>query len=125
MLRDPKLRAKQAAKDHGVSVRDFWKFIPKAFKRDSTGRVRAIPDRYVRRFEIPGLDGPILIKIKGSKARSDAARFRNDFFAYLGGDVHALDKWKNVKIQGHELPTDPKIVRNLGEQRNVPEHFGK
>ena len=124
MLRDRTLTASQAAKDHGVSVRDFWKYVPKAFKKDSRGRILAVPDRYVRRLEIPGPDGPIVIKIRGSKARSDAARFRNDFFAFLGGDAGALDKWKGVKIQGHELLTDPRVIRLLGEQGNLPEHFG-
>ena len=124
MLRDPDLRATQAARDHGVSIRDLRKYIPKAFKTDSRGRLRAVPDRYVRRLEIPGPDGTIVIKIRGSKARSDAARFRNDVFAFLRGDVGALEKWKGVKIQGHELLTDPKIIRLLGEQEKLPEHFG-
>src|SRR5690242_4357217 len=73
MLRDRKLTASQAAKEHGVSLRDFWRFIPKAFKKDSRGRILPIPDRYVRRLYIPGPDGPILIKIRGSKARSDVS----------------------------------------------------
>src|SRR5437867_320139 len=76
MFRNPKLSASQAAKEHGVSVRDFWRFIPKAFKKDSRGRILAIPDRYVRRLYIPGPDGPVLITIRGSKARSDVSRFR-------------------------------------------------
>jgi len=124
MLRDRNLTASQVARDHGVSVRNFWKYIPKAFKTDSRGRIRAVPDRYVRRMEIPGADGPIVVKIRGSKARSDMARFRNDVFAFLGGDAGVLAKWKGVKIQGHELLTDPGIIRLLGEQENLPEHFG-
>jgi hypothetical protein len=124
MLRDRKLTASQTAKKHGVSVRDFWKYVPKAFKKDSSGRILAIPDRYVRRLEIPGPDGPVLIKIRGSKARSDVSRFRNDVFEFLRGDASALDKWKGVKIQGHELLTDPRIIQLLGEQDNLPEHFG-
>jgi hypothetical protein len=124
MLRDRNRTASQAASDHGLRVRDFWKFIPKAFKKDSKGRIRAVPDRYVRRMEIPGPDGPIVIKIKGSKARGDVARFRNDVFGFLRGDASALDKWKGVKIQGHELLTDPNIIKLLGAQDNLPEHFG-
>jgi hypothetical protein len=124
MLRDPKLTASKAAKDNGVSVRDLWRYIPKAFKRDSRGRIRTIADRYVRRMEVPGPDGPVVIKIRGSKARNEIARFRNDVFAFLGGDVTALNKWKGVKVQGHELLTDPRILRLLGEQENLPEHFG-
>jgi hypothetical protein len=75
-------------------------------------------------MEIPGRDGPIVIKIRGSKARGDVARFGNDVFEFLRGDARALDKWKGVKIQGHELLADPKIIRLLGEQDNLPEHFG-
>src|SRR5207237_130761 len=124
ILRDPTLTAAQAARENGVSVRDFWKYIPKAFKKDSSGRIRAIADRYVRRMEVPGPDEPILITIRGSKARNDVARFRNDVFQFLSGDVSAIEKWKGVKIQGYELLADAEILRRLGEQENLPEHFG-
>ena len=124
MLRDRNLTASRAARDNGVSVRDFWKYIPKAFKKDSRGRIRAIPDRYVRRMEIPGRDGPILITVRGSKAKGEFARFRNDVFSFLAGNRSALDKWDGVTIQGHKLLTDPRIIRMLGEQGNLPEHFG-
>src|SRR5215469_49986 len=123
MLRDPSLTAEKAADNRGVKVSDFWRFIPKSFRK-SRGRIRAVADRYVRRLEIRGPDGPIIIKIRGSKARSEAARFRNDVFRFLGGDLTAIDEWKGVSIQGHELLTDPHILRLLGKQGNLPEHFG-
>ena len=75
-------------------------------------------------MEIPGPDGPVVIKIRGSKARGDVARFRNDVFEFLRGEASALDKWKGVKIQGHALLTEPRIIQLLGEQDNLPEHFG-
>ncbi len=124
MLLDRNLTASQAARDNGVTVRDFWKYIPKAFKKDSRGRIRAVADRYVRRMEIPGPDGPILITVTGSKAKGEFARFRNDVFSFLAGNRSALDKWEGVTIQGHKLLTDPGIIRMLGEQGNLPEHFG-
>ena len=124
MLRNPTLTASQAAKDRGVATRDLWKYIPKAFKKDAGGKIRAVADRYIRRMEIPGPDGPIVVKVRGSKARSEWARFRNDVFRFLGGERSALDRWKGVRIQGHELLTDPRIIRLLGEQGNLPEHFG-
>jgi len=71
MLRDRNLTASQAARDNGVSVRDFWKYIPKAFKKDSKGRILAVADRYLRRMEIPGPNKPVVVKVRGSKARSD------------------------------------------------------
>ena len=124
MMRDPSLTASKAARNNGVAVSDFWKYIPKAFKKDSGGRIRAVADRYLRRMEIPGPDGPIVIKIRGYKAKTEVARFRNDVFRFLGGDQFALDKWRGVSIQGHELLTDTDIIRLLGEQENLPEHFG-
>jgi hypothetical protein len=125
MMRDHNLSASRAARDNGVTIRDFWKYIPKAFKKDSGGRIRAVADHYVRRMENFGLDGTVVVvKVKGYKAKTEIARFRNDVFAFLGGDKSALDKWKGVKIQGHELPTDPRIIRLIGEQGNLPEHFG-
>lgn len=124
MLRDRNLTASQAARNRDVTVRDLWTYIPKAFKKDSSGRIRAIADRYLRRMEIPGSNGPIIITIRGSKAKSEVAQFRNDVFSFLGGNRFALDKWKGIRIQGHELLTDPRIIRVLGEQNNLPEHFG-
>jgi len=124
MMLDHNLSASRAARDNGFTIRDLWKYIPKAFKKDSSGRIRAVADRYLRRLEIPGPDRPIVVKIRGYKAKSEMARFRNDFFSFLGGDRSALDKWKDVKIQGHELLTDPRIISVLGEQNNLPEHFG-
>lgn len=124
MMRAPNLSASRAALDNSVTVRDFWTYIPKAFKKDSSGRIRAVADRYLRRLEIPGPDGPIVVKIRGYKAKSEIARFRNDVFDFLGGNAKALDKWKGVKIQGHELLTDPQVIRLLAEQENLPEHFG-
>src|SRR6516164_4517285 len=61
MLRDPTLTASQAAKDRGVSIRDLWKYIPKAFKKEPSGKIRAVSDRYVRRLEVFGLDDPVVI----------------------------------------------------------------
>jgi len=124
MLRNSKLTASQAAKERGVQVRDFWKYIPAAFKKDASGRIRAVADRYVRRMEVPGPDGPILIKIKGSKARNEVARFRNDVFDFLGGNRKALDAWQGVTIQGQQLVSAPGIIRVLGEQDSLPENFG-
>lgn len=124
MMRNPKLRATQAAKDHGIRVRDLWIYAPKAFKKESNGRLSAIPDRYVRRMEIFGPNGPVVIKVRGSKARTQVAQFRNDVFGFLGGNASALDKWKGIKIQGHELLTDPEILLPLAQRDNLPEHFG-
>jgi hypothetical protein len=124
MLRDPKLSASSAAKDNGVTVSDFWKYIPKAFKKDSKGRIRAVADRYVRRLEVPGEKGPIIRKFKGSHARNQIARYRNDVFSVQRGDLKAVDKWRDVTIQGYKLLTDPRILRALGKQENLPEQFG-
>ena|SRR5579872_3294003 len=124
MLRDPKLTASEAARDYGITTRDFWAYIPKASKKDSQGRIRAVPDRYVRRMEVPGPNGPIIIKIKGSHARNRLARYRNDVFRFQAGDVDAINKWHGVTIQGYQLLTDPRILQALGEEENLPEHFG-
>jgi hypothetical protein len=124
MLRDRKLTASQAAKDHRVSTYAFWTYIPKAFKKDANGRIRAVQDRYLRRMEIQGANGPELIKVRGSRARNEFAKYRNDVFRFLAGDGSALDKWDGVTIQGHKLFTDRKILQRQGEEDNLPEHFG-
>ena len=40
MLRDPSLTAEKAADNRGVKVSDFWRYIPKAFKK-SRGRIQS------------------------------------------------------------------------------------
>src|SRR6516164_7373077 len=40
MLLDRTLTASQVVKDWGISIRDLWKYIPKAFEKDSSGRIR-------------------------------------------------------------------------------------
>jgi len=124
MLRNTRLSASEAAKDHSVTIRDLWKYIPKAFKKDKSGRIRAVADRYIRRMEIHGPNGPELIKVRGSKARNEVARYRNDVFRFQAGDLAALDRWDGVTIQGHKLFTDRKILLAQAEQDNLPEHFG-
>jgi len=124
MRLNPNLSASQAAKNRFVSLRDFHKYLPKAFKKDSSGKLRAVADRYVRRMEMPGPDGLILIKVRGSKAKGELAEYRNDVARFLRGDRTALDKWQGVSIQGHELLTEPRILQLLGEQGKMPEHFG-
>jgi hypothetical protein len=124
MMRDHNLSASRAARDNGVTFSDFWRYIPKAFKKGSNGRIRAVGDRYLRRLEMPGPDGPVIRKVRGYKAKTEMVRFRNDYFKFLGGDQTALDKWKGVRIQGYEPVTDPQIIRLQGEQGNLPEHFG-
>ena len=124
MLRNPNLTASQAAKDRGRSTRDFWTYIPKAFKKDKHGKIRAVSDRYVRRMEVPGPNGPVVVKIKGSNAKSKVARFRNDVFRFLGGDLTALDKWDGVTVQGHKLFTDRQGLQEQAIEDKLPEHFG-
>jgi hypothetical protein len=124
MLRNPNLTASRAARERGVSTRDFWTYIPKAFKKDPSGRIRAVHDRYVRRMEVPGPDGPETRKVRGSKARNEFARYRNDVFRFLAGDRSALDKWEGVTIQGHSLFTDRQMLLKQAEQDKLPEHFG-
>jgi hypothetical protein len=124
MLRDSKLAASRAARERGVTTRDFWTYIPKAFKKDKHGKIRAVPDRYVRRMEVQGPNGPQLIKVKGSRARNEIAKYRNDVFRFLAGDLTALDKWDGVTVQRYKLLTDRQVLQRQVEEDKLPEHFG-
>jgi len=124
MLRDSTLTASRAAKERGISTHDFRMYISKAFKKDKGGRIRAVNDRYIRRMEIPGPNGPQLVKVRGSKARNEFAKYRNDVFRFQAGDRTALDKWDGVTIQGNKLFTDRQILQRQGVEGNLPENFG-
>lgn len=56
----------------------------------------------------------------GSKAASEAARYKADINRLLRGDRHAMDKWDGRTIGGVELVTDPKILIDQARKDLLP-----
>jgi hypothetical protein len=112
----------EAARDNGVTVRTIKKYVGSALLQDRPGgRLRATrSDRLVRYLQIPGLHGPIEIKVHGSKEASDAASYKAAINRFLRGDRHALAPWHGKKIAGVELITAGPTLKSLADTDLLP-----
>jgi len=112
----------KASHDNGVSPRTVKRYVGSALVQDRPGRrFRAIKsDRLVRYLQIPGLDGPREINVRGSRTASQFAKYKADINRLLAGDRHAMDKWQGRKIAGIELVTDPKTLVEQARREILP-----
>jgi hypothetical protein len=112
MRRDSKLSLTHAARLKGVKPETVKKYFPSAFKQ-SHGKLRVTKsDRFVALLQLPDEKGKVVLRnFRGSKERRKAPAFLADFNRYQRGDAHALDKWRDVKLGGVGLLTDPRTIR--------------
>jgi hypothetical protein len=112
----------QAARDNGITTQTMKKYVGSALVQDRAGgRIRATKsDRLVRYLQLPGLNGPIEIRARGSKVGSEAASYKADVNRRLAGDIHALDRWHGKKIAGVDLITDVRILKRLAQDEMLP-----
>lgn len=113
---------RQAARDNGVTVRTLKKYLGSALLQDRPGgRIRVTKsDRLVRYLQIPGKNGPIEIRVQGSKQASDTAKFNAAVNRYLSGDLDALAPWHGRKIGGVELMTEGPALKGLAQKELLP-----
>jgi len=111
-----------AARDNGVTVRTIKKYVGAALVQDRPGgRIRTTKsDRLVRYLQIPGLYGPMEIKVHGSKEASDAASYKAAVNRFLRGDRNALAPWYGKKIAGVELITAAPSLKSLADKDLLP-----
>jgi len=102
----------KAARDNGVSIRTVKRYVGSALVQGRPGgRIRATKsDKLVRYLQIPGLDGPREINVRGSRTASEFAKYKASINRLLAGDRNAMARWRGKKIAGIELVTDPKIL---------------
>jgi hypothetical protein len=114
--------ASRAARENGVSLRTLKQYAGGALVQDRPGgRFRATKsDRLVRYLQIPGPHGPVEIKVRGSRAASEVARYKSAVNRFLGGDRHALAKWHGKKIAGVELITAGNILVDQADKGLLP-----
>ena len=112
----------QAARDNGVTTRTIKKYVGSALIQDRPGgRIRPTKnDRFVRYLQIPGPGGQVEIKARGSKEAADAARYKAAVTRFLGGDPKALAPWRGKKIAGVDLVTDPRVLKSLAKDEQLP-----
>jgi len=116
----------QAARDNGVTSRTIKRKAGTALVQDRPGgRIRATKnDRLIRYLQIPGPDGPREIEVRGSKVASEFARYQaavNRLLANQRGAVAALAKWRDKKIAGIEIVTDPALLVSQAKVGLLPQ----
>jgi len=112
----------RAARENGVTVRTVQRYMGQALVQDRRGgRIRAAKsDRLIRDLEIPGANGPIEIKVRGSKTASEFAKYKAAVNRYLSGNPSALADWHGKKIAGIELITDGNTLKRLAVKELLP-----
>jgi len=112
----------KAARDNGVTVRTIKRYVGPALVQDRPGgRIRTTKsDRLVRYLQIPGLDGPRDITVRGSKAASQFANYKAAINRLLRGDRDAMAAWHGKKIAGIELITDTKTLVEQARKEILP-----
>lgn len=119
MRRDPSLTLSQAARNREIDPRLVLKKLPSAFRKDSSGRVKARPsDRYRQTLYIPSTtpDVRIPVSTKNSRERQLVGRWRAALNAAQHGDFSKLKKFpKGQFVGGVRLPTGIYEVQHILE----------
>jgi hypothetical protein len=112
MRHDPNLIPTRAAKLEGVSYRTFKKYFGSEFRRVGNRYEVTPSDHRVAYLYLPDERGVVIQrKTTSSKEREQAGAFLADFNRYQRGDRGALAKWRQVKIGGFGLLTDPRTIK--------------
>jgi hypothetical protein len=112
----------RAARENAITSRTIKRYVGTALVQDRPGgRINATKsDRLVRYLQIPGVDGPTEIKVRGSRAASEAAGYKSAVNRFLRGDRNALTEWHGKRIAGTELITDASILISQADKGLLP-----
>ena len=117
MRRDPALKFTQAARNREIDPRVVRKLLPSAFKKDSSGRVRArLSDRNRQTLYIPSDKPGVQIEVatKSSKERQLLGRWMDALNAAGRGDFSKLKKFPRKQIIGGvRLKTGPQEIQKI------------
>ena len=122
MRHDPELSISEAAQLKGVKVSTVKRYAGSVLRQERPGgRIRVTrSDRLLRYLQIPGPNGPIEIKVHGSREATEAARYKAAVNRFLSGDLNALATWHGKKIAGVELITAGRTLRALAQKELLP-----
>ena len=113
----------RAARENGVTVRTVQRYVGQALLQNRRGgRIRAgKSDRLTRYLLIPADPaGSKEIKVRGSRAASEVAKYKAAVNRFLSGDASALTEWRGKKIAGHALLTDENTLKRLAVSDVLP-----
>jgi hypothetical protein len=112
MRHDPKLSLTRAARLQGVKRETVKKYFSSALTQ-SGGRFRVSKsDRFVAFLNLPDEQGNLVLrKFHSSKERREAHAFLEDLNRFQRRKLVTLEKWRNVKLGGLGLLTDPRTIK--------------
>lgn len=113
LMRSEGLSLAEAAKLAGTSPETVRLYAGEALTRDPEGRITATPsDRLYRRMRaLTRPDGPQDLDIQNSRdARRIGLHWNAVKHLLATGDERPLAAFKNVRVRGHQLETDPDII---------------
>ena len=125
-LRREGMSWRDAQEQSGITTRTAQRYFPKAFYRDSGGKLQVTDhDRYVEQFRLPTTrPGKLeVVRARGSRERSLCGRWLNALKAAGDGDFGPIDAFpKNVFIDGYRLSTSHYVVQRIDEALSESEH---
>jgi hypothetical protein len=117
MRRDPSLTFTQAARNRGVDPRSVRKHIGSAFRKDSSGRIRArASDPFRQTLYIPSTKPGVSIPVptRNSRERQLVGRWMAAINAAGRGDFSKLKKFPRGQVVGGvRLPTGTHEVQGI------------
>lgn len=117
LLRE-KIPPRKAEKLAHSKIANSQKYLGSTIRRNRRGKIIVTPaDRLYRRMTVISPDGTVTVEVRGSRAASLIGRHHNavqDFIATR--DPAVLRDFRGKSVGGHELATDPTLLRRLGRE---------
>jgi hypothetical protein len=115
------LSARRAAKRAGTTVQTMKRYSGDTVHRPSSGRLMvADADRLFRRMRVQTTDGLKVVDVRGSRTASRIAAHHAAVDGYLkGGSEAQLHRFRNLRVGGHLLETDPDALEAAADRDEV------
>jgi hypothetical protein len=105
----------QAAGEEGTTLATIKKYLPAALRRSETGRwVVSKSDRYGRLLSLPGPQGPVTVRARGSKEAQFASAYLASLTRWARTEkAYELAPFHGKKVGDFELITAARTLRPL------------
>jgi len=104
-----------ASRDAGTTPATIKKYLPAALRRSKTGRwVATKSDRYTRFLSLPGPQGPVTVRARGSKQAEFASAYLASLARWAKTEKsYELAPFHDKRIDDFELVTDSVTLQAL------------
>jgi hypothetical protein len=113
-MRHDKLSLEAASRDAGTKASTVRKYLPAALRRKSGRWIATKSDSYVRVLRIPGPQGPVTVRARGSKEAQFVSTYLSSVMRWSAKHkAYELKPFQGKKIGGVELLTSPRALEAL------------